>query len=226
MRHIIWDWNGTLFDDLHIVVDAVNVSLGELGVEPIDADAYRTHYRRPVHLFYEAILGRPVPPDEMIAIDTSFHDAYHASLDRAGLAPDARAAVGAVVRAGGTQSVLSMWWHDRLVMAVQAFGLAEHMIAVDGHRGGPGETKEQHLRHHVDQLGRLYQGLNAGGIIAVGDITDDAMAANSVGIPCVLYDGGSQPRSDLEATGAPVADSLLEAVLLAGLRPSPSDQAE
>lgn len=221
MRHIVWDWNGTLFDDLHIVVDAVNVSLGELGVDPIDAAAYRAHYRRPVHLFYEALLDRPVPPDEMAAIDTWFHDAYHASLDRAGLAPDARAAVGAVVRAGATQSVLSMWWHDRLVLAVRAFDLAEHMLAVDGHRGGPGETKEQHLRHHTEQLGRLYRGIDRAEIVAVGDITDDAAAAEAVGIHCVLYDGGSQPRADLEATGMPVADSLLEAVYLAGVRGQP-----
>jgi len=29
-RHIIWDWNGTLFDDLHIVVESVNASLAQL----------------------------------------------------------------------------------------------------------------------------------------------------------------------------------------------------
>lgn len=218
MRHIVWDWNGTLLDDLHIVVDAVNVSLSELGAGPIDAARYRAHYRRPVHLFYEALLERPVPPEEMAAIDARFHDAYHASLDRAGLAPDARSAVAAVVRAGATQSVLSMWWHDRLVAAVQAFDLAESMIAVDGHRGRPGETKEDHLRHHVDQLGRLYRGIDPSGIVAVGDITDDAAAAEAIGIACILYDGGSQPRSHLEATGVPVADSLLEAVYLAGVR--------
>ena len=37
MRHVIWDWNGTLFDDLHIVVESVNASLAELGAPPIDA---------------------------------------------------------------------------------------------------------------------------------------------------------------------------------------------
>ena len=36
--HIVWDWNGTLFDDLAIVVDAVNASLAHEGAGPIDAD--------------------------------------------------------------------------------------------------------------------------------------------------------------------------------------------
>jgi phosphoglycolate phosphatase-like HAD superfamily hydrolase len=218
MHHIVWDWNGTLFDDLHIVVDAVNASLTELGAESIDADGYRAHYRRPVALFYEALLGRPVGKTEMRRIDDTFHDAYHAALDRAGLAPDAWEAVCAVVRAGGTQSVLSMWWHDRLVAAVKAFGLDEHMLAVDGHRGAPGETKAQHLRHHIDQLGRLHPGLNGAGVVVVGDITDDAAAAAEADVDCVLYDSGSQKREELEAMEVPVVDSLLEAVLTIGIR--------
>jgi phosphoglycolate phosphatase-like HAD superfamily hydrolase len=216
--HLIWDWNGTLFDDLHIVVEGVNASLQMLGLAPIGPDEYRASYRRPVALFYEDLLGRKITRGEMKEIDDTFHEAYHAALDRAGLAPDAREAVCAVVRAGQTQSVLSMWWHDRLVAAVKAFGLDGHMIAVDGHRGAPGETKAEHLRHHVAQLDSLYPGLNGTRIVVVGDITDDAAAADDVGVDCVLYDSGSQARSMLESMEVPVVDSLLEAVWTAGIR--------
>ena len=218
MLHIVWDWNGTLFDDLHIVVEAVNASLAELGAGSIDADGYRAHYRRPVALFYEALLGRRVSSGEMQRIDDVFHDAYHGALDRAGLAPDAWEAVCAVVRAGATQSVLSMWWHDRLVAAVRTFGLDEHMLAVDGHRGAPGETKAEHLRHHVEQLHHLHPGLNGARVVVVGDITDDAAAAAEVGVDCILYDSGSQTREVLESMEVPVVDSLLEAVLTIGVR--------
>jgi len=218
MHHIVWDWNGTLFDDLHIVVDAVNTSLAHFGEGPIDADAYRAHYRRPVPLFYESLLGRAIGEAMWRTIDEEFHRAYHASLDRAGLAPDAIPAVDAVLRAGGSQSVLSMWWHDQLVPAVQAFGLDEWMIAVEGHSGAPGETKAQHLACHVEQLRLIHPGLSDARVVAIGDITDDAAAAMAVGMDCVLYDSGSQPRSVLEGENVPVADSLLEAVWLAGIR--------
>jgi len=218
MHHIVWDWNGTLFDDLHIVVDAVNTSLARFGEGPIDADAYRAHYRRPVPLFYESLLGRTIDEAMWHTIDEEFHRAYHASLDQAGLAPDAIQAVDAVVRAGGTQSVLSMWWHDQLVPAVRAFGLDDRMIAVDGHRGAPGETKAEHLAHHVERLNLAHPGLSDDTVVAIGDITDDAVAAGAVGMGCVLYDSGSQPRSVLEGERVPVADSLLEAVWLAGIR--------
>jgi phosphoglycolate phosphatase-like HAD superfamily hydrolase len=216
MRHVVWDWNGTLFDDLDIVVAAVNVSLRAVGAGSIDADRYREVYQRPLHRFYETLLGRPVLPDEMTAIDIDFHDAYHSLLDQARLTVDARRAVDLVASRGHTQSVLSMWWHDRLVPAVRYFALDDYMLAVDGHRGPAGASKQNHLARHVEQLVRLFPGrVQREGMTVIGDVTDDADAARAVGVGCVLYDGGSQPRAVLEAAGGPVASSLIEAVELA-----------
>jgi phosphoglycolate phosphatase-like HAD superfamily hydrolase len=214
MRHVVWDWNGTLFDDLDIVVASVNESLKSLGAGPIDVTRYAATYRRPLHLFYETLLDRTVAPEEMATIDRVFHDAYQALLDGARLTVDARVAVGMVARRGWTQSVLSMWWHDRLVPAVRHFGLEDHMLAVDGHRGAPGESKECHLTHHVEQLIRLFPVVSRETLVVIGDVTDDADAARAAGVACVLYDGGSQPRADLEASGVPVASSLVEALEL------------
>jgi phosphoglycolate phosphatase-like HAD superfamily hydrolase len=53
-------------------------------------------------------------------------------------------------------------------------------------------------------------------VLVIGDAKDDAVAAAHVGAACVLYDGGSHPRHELEETGFPVASSLTEAVALAG----------
>lgn len=219
MRHIVWDWNGTLFDDLEIIVASVNVSLRTIGSPPIDVETYRSVYQRPLHRFYENLLGRPVSPEEMRSIDIDFHAAYHALLDQARLTVDARRAVGLVAERGRTQSVLSMWWHDQLVPAVRFFGLDDYMLAVDGHRGGPGESKERHLAGHVEQLTRLF-GVPSEEMVVIGDVTDDADAARAAEVGCVLYDGGSQPREVLASREVPVAATLVEAVELAGsLRP-------
>lgn len=215
MPHLVWDWNGTLFDDLEIVVESVNASLALFDAGPIDADGYRAHYRRPITLFYEDLLGRPVSGDEYTEIDRVFHRNYHDALHRADLTADARAAVAAAAQSEASQSVLSMWWHDRLVPMVRRLRLEPHMLAVDGHRGAPGETKDQHLAHHVTQLLALFPALERSEMVVIGDITDDADAALAAGVRCILYDGGSQPRGMLAATGVPVADTLLETVSLA-----------
>jgi phosphoglycolate phosphatase-like HAD superfamily hydrolase len=211
MTHIVWDWNGTLFDDLEIIVEAVNVSLRGIGAGPIDVSVYRALYQRPMHHFYEAVLCRPVGAEEMEVIDDGFHDAYHKLMDRARLTEDAVAAVKLAADRGATQSVLSMWYEDRLVEILRRLGLGEYMVAVAGRRGRHGTTKAEPLARHVEQLGE-FLGVGNVSIVAIGDVTDDAAAARACGIGCVLYDGGSLERSALEGEGVAVADTLVDAV--------------
>jgi phosphoglycolate phosphatase-like HAD superfamily hydrolase len=205
MRHIIWDWNGTLFDDHHLVVASVNASLADLGVPPIDSAAYRRSFIRPLHAFYERLLGSPVDDALMSRIDDVFQAAYLVGLPDVGLDADAAPAISVVAEAGGTQSIASMLWHEMLVSTVTRFG----------HRGSVGETKAAHLVGHVERLMAMFPGVDRSRMVAIGDITDDAAAARAAGVGCVLYDGGSQNRDALEAEAFPVAGSLVEAVDIA-----------
>ena len=118
VRHLVWDWNGTLFDDHDAVVAAVNDALAGLGIAAIDADTYRTHFTRPVQRFYELVAGRPIAAEEWRALDDAYHDSYHAWVERLGLASDALAALEAAEAAGMSQSLLSMWRHQELVPLV------------------------------------------------------------------------------------------------------------
>ena len=217
MRHVVWDWNGTLFDDLPIVVDAVSVSLKQFEAGPITAEDYRDHYTRPVYRFYERLLGREVTAAEWEAIDVSFHEAYRSTLDRAGLTGDALEAIETVARRQASQSLLSMWWHDELLPATTSYDVARWMVRIDGNRGEAGETKAIHLDKHLRALQGSVIGLDPSECLVIGDSLDDAVAAADVGVPCVLYDGGSHHRAELDAAGVPVAATLIEALALGGI---------
>lgn len=212
MQHLIWDWNGTLLDDQGLVVDALNAVLADRGLPPTDLQTYQALYTRPVRVFYERLLGRTIDDAEWERIDAVFHAAYRAGLDAVGLADGARAALDAVHGAGRTQSLLSMWRHGELVPMVDRLGLAGRFELVDGLRGPSGGRKAGQLAEHLVALG-----LGADRTLVVGDALDDAVAARSVGAPCVLYDGGSHPRSELEQAGVPVASDLTEVLDIAGL---------
>jgi phosphoglycolate phosphatase-like HAD superfamily hydrolase len=83
-------------------------------------------------------------------------------------------------------------------------GLGDMMVLVDGNRAGGGETKAAHLEHHLRALDGVLGHLDPGRVLVIGDSLDDARAAREVGVPCVLYDGGSHHREELEAAGVPV----------------------
>jgi phosphoglycolate phosphatase-like HAD superfamily hydrolase len=207
-KHLVWDWNGTLLDDLDLVVAATNASLALLGGGPVTADEHRRDFRRPVASYYAHVLGRAVGPAEFLALDKVFHDTYRAGLATCELASDALAALA---HWPGTQSLLSMWFHHELVPTVQARGLVRHFARVDGLPGPVGGGfKAGHLRAHL-----LALGLDGEQCVLIGDSVDDADAAASVRASCVLYAGGFTDADRLRATGAPVAASLLSAVAMA-----------
>lgn len=213
MLHVIWDWNGTLLDDLPVTVAAANDALAPLGADPIDADVYRDHYTRPVQRFYERVLERAMTDAEWAAADVIWRASYMRGLDGAALADDALRALDRVhAAAHASQSILSMWWHDDLADLAARFGVARYMQRMDGNDGASGSKKAGMLKRHIAALGH-----DPASMVVVGDSVDDAAAAVANGVRVVLYDGGTHHHRELVATGYPVARTLLEALQLAGL---------
>ena len=211
--HFIWDWNGTLFDDLEVVVDSVNQGLARFGGNPIDLDGYRSHYTRPVRVFYDRLLGREITADEWAEIDQVFHDAYRATLEQARLTADAKSALDLVAAGGHSQSLLSMFPHPDLVPLVDRLGITEYFDRIDGlAEGSAGDLKAAYLERHLRQL---TAGEDPASVVVIGDTPDDAAAAFHVGARPVLYDGGSHHLDALQSTGAPVVATLVAAVELA-----------
>jgi phosphoglycolate phosphatase-like HAD superfamily hydrolase len=212
IRHIVWDWNGTLFNDQDLVLAATNASLLAVGRElPITAEQYQDSYRRPLEGFYEDFLGRSPTPDEWLVIHRAFEDWYEAGVDTYGLSPDALAAMDAW--APRTQSLLSMYGHDRLLDMTERFALHVRLARIDGRPPerdfGP---KITYLLRHVDHLRVLDPDLTPDRLAMIGDCVDDAEAARAIGARAVLYTGGTTSRAALEKTGFPVVDRLIDAV--------------
>jgi phosphoglycolate phosphatase-like HAD superfamily hydrolase len=206
----VWDWNGTLVNDLPAVVHAMNAALASVGGPQITEDDHRRDFRRPVVGYYAYVLGRPVDIEEFAHLDRVFHEAYQVRRPSCQLTTDAEPALRAWV---GSQSLLSMWFHDELVPAVDGYGLTRHFARIDGLRRplrAAFAHKEPYLAAHLAALQ-----LDGVPVVLIGDTVDDAHAATAVGAGCVLYAGGFTDPDQLRATRAPVADTLVEAVALA-----------
>jgi phosphoglycolate phosphatase-like HAD superfamily hydrolase len=206
--HLVWDWNGTLLDDLTLVVTATNASLAAFGGPVVTAEEHRRDFRRPVVDYYASVLGRPIDAADFAGLDAAFHRAYGEGLLDCTLSVGAREALAGWQ---GTQSLLSMWFHDQLVPTVTRYGLNGYFDRVDGLRERiGGGFKAPHLVAHLSALG-----VKGSECVLIGDSVDDAEAAASVGARCVLYTGGFTHRDRLRAVGVPMADTLADAVLQA-----------
>lgn len=208
MSHLVWDWNGTLLNDLGLVVAATNFAIASAGGVPVTEDEHRRDFRRPIIDYYGGLLGRTVTVEEFAQMDGIFHAQYRLGLATCGLAADALTAITSWT---GTQSLLSMWFHKDLVPTVDGYGLTSHFRRIDGLKSElGGGYKAEHLKTHLAELG-----VDGSDTVLIGDSVDDADAAASVGARCVLYAGGFTARARLERVGVPVADSLTDAIRLA-----------
>lgn len=208
VSHVVWDWNGTILDDNDAVVSAVNVVCTAFGRDHIELDYWRSIYRRPLMEGYRDLLGRELSTQDWTEIDRLYHDAYRALLPTTRLAPGIPDELHRWRDAGGRQSLLSMWFHDELVPLVTELGLADLFIRIDGQRtGSGGHGKTDHLIEHLTALR-----LDPTDVLLIGDVLDDAIAAEAAGVRCVLVTTGVMTRRALETSGAPVVDSIAEAL--------------
>lgn len=215
IQHIVWDWNGTLFDDQELVLAATNASLAAIGVDQavqaITNERYKELYQRPMEDFYAALVGFPIPTTQWPQLDAAFAEYYLSHMRDVGLNPEALTAMDAW--SPRTQSLLSMFGHEDLLRLTSEFELHPRFGRIDGRPPDPDfGPKAKYLVKHLEHLRAEQPDLATDQIGLIGDCADDAYAAFHVGATAVLYTGGSSSRAVLEKVGVPVVDTLTEAV--------------
>lgn len=202
--HVLWDWNGTLLDDTHACVGALNAMLKRRGRSPITLEFFKDHFAFPARQFYDS-LGMEVPDSEWAALAREYYAEYQAI--PAALSPDAIPALELVRAAGHSQSLVSALRQDLLEECAERFGIRryfEHLVGSDNLDGG---SKLEGARRLYAQLGRP-------SAVIIGDSLHEREIADDLGIRCVLHGCGSHAHARLAAV-APTAESVLAAARMA-----------
>lgn len=216
MQHVIWDWNGTLLNDTHVVIDAVNETVSPYGVPTLSVEDYARLFARPVSVFYERMLQRPITASEWRDLDDTFHGAYARRMADARLSDGAHELLESLHEDGTSQSLLSMAPHHHVTERAEVFGVARYMVRIDGLRDGSGALKEASMLSHLHALlAHPSAPDDPSSYAVIGDSVDDAVAARANGVRAVMFDSGSHVRADLVATGFPVTNSLTDAIEVA-----------
>jgi phosphoglycolate phosphatase-like HAD superfamily hydrolase len=228
--HVVWDWNGTLLDDIAISVEAASAACQLVGGGPVVPAEYRRCFTRPVRSLYDGLLGRPVTDDQWHLIAETYHEQYNRRLPAARLRPETAAVLAGLAGRGATQSLLSMGEHEDLVALIGRAGLTGCFLLVEGaRRQDRTSSKQVALERHLAAVRRLrVEPLHADQVLLVGDTVDDGVAALAVGAACVLLADGSSLREAVNRLATRAAGRLAVTPCLAtavetGLRLLPVD---
>ena len=199
MKHIIWDFNGTLLNDTQLSLDVDNNVFEKLGIPAITLDDYRNNMTMPVRDFYPAV-----------GVDDSIHsyetiarlwlDEFNQKAVGVGLVSGALDAIRFFHGQGRSQSVLSASYEPSLRKQCEALGLTPYMADISGLEDESASKKTEIGRRQLRELG-----LEGRDVVLIGDMLTDAHLAEDLGAACILVSWGHNDLKRLLSSGLPVA---------------------
>ncbi len=200
--HIIWDWNGTLLDDLNLCLEIINNLLSKKHLPAVSRDNYLAIFGFPVQDYYRNI-GFDFEKETFEVVSTEFISAYEKGRPNCLLMSGAQETLELFLLSGYTQSILSASKQAYLNKAVLDYGIKDYFISINGldnhHAAGKFDLAKEFM---------IDQNLAPNTILLIGDTLHDAEIAASLGVDCLLIPNGHQDRQRLESAGVPILDSL------------------
>jgi phosphoglycolate phosphatase len=184
--HVIWDWNGTLIDDIELCVRSVAAILDAHGLPRVTLEEHRRLFRMPVREFYRDLgFNLEQIPFEELAHD--FIARYSAEVQSCRLFDGTIELLGRLQQAGMRQAVLSAARESDLLALLRHFDIHVYFDHVCGLDDVYATTKVERGR----ELLRLWHAPPAN-VILVGDMDHDVEVARELGIDVLVVADGHQ----------------------------------
>ena len=199
---IIWDWNGTLLDDLELSLGATNTLLRDRNLPTLSVERYKEIFKFPVIDYYkEAGFDFEKEPFEIPA--RQYMDLYHEGEHTAQLFPDVIETLTYLKENSCRQIVLSAMEDGNLKKMIRNAGISDFFDDIFG-------IKDDFAREKVS-LGRQIvkdMRLNPDECVMIGDTLHDAEVAEQCGFDCILYSGGHVSKQRLKTKGHRIIERL------------------
>ena len=208
IKHIIWDWNGTLLNDCWLCVKAINKALAKRNLDLITEEKYKDIFCFPVSEYYKR-LGFDFSKEPFKKAGDEFVLYYGANFGKVKLHSDSLMILDAIKASGRTQSILSAGKQEFLTDWVEYHDLSKYFINVLGIDNHYAAGKKSLGIKWIQQLE-----YNNDEVLMIGDTLHDSEVAEAMGIECILVGNGHVSDARLKKTGRRVILDLSELLVL------------
>jgi len=203
-RQVLWDWNGTLLDDLAYGMAVRNRTFPAFGLPTVDhVESYHEQFTFPIRTYYERA---GVTDENFVQVAHAWMDEYVRGFATVPLHEDAQETLNRFAAAGIQQVVLSATKRDMLIGQIAQFGIQHFFADILGLGDIYAGSKEEIGRQYLHSCSIAPQET-----VMIGDTLHDADVAAAIGAKCVLVARGHQSRKTLLTAGVPVVDTLRDA---------------
>lgn len=201
-KTIIWDFNGTLLNDMHVCIDCMNIMLKERCLPPLYLYRYREIFTFPVRDYYIS-LGFDFGKEPFDIPAHKFIDLFRERLHLAPLHDDAIKTLDYFKRNQFQQVILSAMEQEFLSETLISKGIFKFFDKVAGITNHFGDGKLEIARELIVSLDRKPEE-----ICLIGDTIHDFEVAQGSGIDCILIAEGHQSYERLKTLNCIVLNDL------------------
>lgn len=198
---IVWDFNGTILDDVDLCIDIENKMMRDHGYGQVTRDRYLEIFRFPVSDYY-LDLGVDFNDYSYEQISIDFHKDYRARRQEAKIMDDFHDTIRKAKRLGYGNVILSASREDILIEQCEELGIREEFDELLG-------INDLYASSKVGR-GLAFKAAHPDKMVMLGDSVHDFEVAKELGIDCWLIARGHQSKRKLLEVTDQVVDSLSE----------------
>ena len=189
--HIIWDFNGTIYDDVDACIKSANRLLGAYCLPLVTSvESYRNLFGFPIQDYYER-MGFDFNKTPFSVLAPEWMDYYFEYSEGCVAYPDIPEVLDALHKKGMEQWILSASEVNMLRGQLEKLGLLSRFDGILG-------LDNIHAKSKKD-IGVAWKNANPNiRALMIGDTDHDAEVAAAMGVDCVLVASGHQNRNKLE----------------------------
>jgi len=202
LKHIIWDWNGTMLDDRWLTIAAMNIVLARRNMAELTEDLYLQLFTFPVIEYYQR-LGFDFDKEPFSVSGSEFINEYNARAFEPQLHDGIIDLIAELNENGVSHSILSASSQKILNKLVKHHNINHYFIAVLG--------QDNHYAYGKIETGKMWINkldIAPKNTLFIGDTEHDLEVANAIGSHCALLSWGHSSTERLENRGINVFDAM------------------
>ncbi len=203
IKYIIWDWNGTLLNDVTLCIEAVNRLLAKEGLPMFaNKEAYQRVFQFPIIEYYKKA-GFDFQKTSFDVLADEYMSYYQPRSLLCTLHEGATEVLENFHKSGYKQAILSASKLENLKEQVNIYDISKYFNYILGLDNIHAHSKAQLAKDFVMNLG-----IDAHQIVFIGDSVHDSEVAKGAGCNCILIANGHEHKDKLLQVGCPVVDCI------------------
>lgn len=183
---ILWDWNGTLVDDLNQNFTVINNLLRKRGLSVLTKEKYRDIFKFPIIEFYRDA-GFNICGQDYENLVSDYQTEYSKQMDSIKLMPKAEEVLKKISGTTTNQLILSASTYRAILEQMERYNISELFTSIISLSDAYAKGKLDLARRWLDS-----SGANPRRVLIIGDTLHDYEIATAMKLDCLLINNGHQ----------------------------------